>query len=189
MSATTADLAGVIDKTTLLLARTGRDQRALPTPCPEFDVATLSDHMVGWLRVFAARAAGTDYDEDPLTYRCGADPAAEFATAGTMAVAAFRTGAADRPLRVMSADLPGSVVLGMMLVEYIGHGWDLATATGQPVPYTEDEAGAALTSAQGMLTPDYRGPGQSFGHEIQVGADAPTVDRLIAFIGRTPAHP
>jgi uncharacterized protein (TIGR03086 family) len=187
MPADTATLAAVIDKTRTLLAEARPEQRALPTPCPDYDVAALTDHLVGWLRMFAARAAELDYYDDPNSYRCGTDPAAEFAAAGRQAVAAFQSGAADRPLRMTSSELPGAMVLGMMLVEYIGHGWDLAVATGQPVPYTEVEAQAALDAARAMLIPAYRGPGKTFGYEVEVSVNASAVDRLVAFIGRDPA--
>jgi uncharacterized protein (TIGR03086 family) len=187
MPADPATLAAVIDKTTKLLAGVRPEQRVLPTPCPDYDVAALTDHLVGWLRMFAARAAGADYHDDPNAYRCAGDPAAEFAAAGEQAVAAFRSGAADRPLRMTSSELPGAMVLGMMLIEYVGHGWDLTVATGQPVPYTELEARAALDAARGMLMPAYRGPGKTFGYEVEASADASAVDRLVAFIGRNPA--
>jgi uncharacterized protein (TIGR03086 family) len=188
MPADTAALAAVIDKTTALLAGVRPEQRALPAPCPDYDVAALTDHLVGWLRMFAARAAGLDYHDDPNSYRCGTDPAAEFAAAGGQAVAAFRSGAVDRPLRMASSELPGAMVLGMMLIEYIGDGWDLAVATGQPVPYTELEAQGALDAARAMLMPTYRGPGKTFGYEVEVSVDACAVDRLVAFIGRDPAQ-
>ncbi|MEV6963475.1 TIGR03086 family metal-binding protein [Hamadaea sp. NPDC051192] len=186
MPADAANLATVIDKTTALVAGVQPGQGALPTPCPDYDVAALTDHLVGWLRMFAVRAAGLDFHDDPNSYRCGVDPAAEFAAAGAQAVTAFQGGAADRPLRMASSELPGSMVLGMMLIEYVGHGWDLAIATGQPVPYTEPEAQAALDAARGMLAPAYRGPGKTFGYEVDVSADASAVDRLVAFIGRNP---
>ena len=188
MPADAATLAGVLDKTTVLIARVRPEQHALPTPCPDLDVAALTDHLVGWLRMFAARADGLEHDGDPNQYRCGTDPEAEFAAAGRQAVAAFESGAADRPLRLTSSELPGTMVLGMMLVEYVGHGWDLAVATGQPVPYSDGEAQAALDSARGMLRPAYRGPGKTFGHEVEAAADASTVDRLVAFIGRDPVR-
>jgi hypothetical protein len=54
------------------------------------------------------------------------------------------------------------------------------------VPYSELEAQAALDAARGMLMPAYRGPGKTFGYEVEVGADASAVDRLVAFIGRNP---
>jgi uncharacterized protein (TIGR03086 family) len=74
----------------------------------------------------------------------------------------------------------------MMLMEYIGHGWDLASGTGQPVPYTDVEAAAALAAGKNMLSDDYRGPDKSFGPEVTVPSDATAVERLIGFIGRDP---
>ncbi|GIF48822.1 uncharacterized protein (TIGR03086 family) [Asanoa ferruginea] len=172
MPADVATLSTVLDKTTTLITGVAPEQRGLPTPCPDLDVAALTDHLVGWLRMFADRAAGVEHQADPNQYRSGADPAAEFAAAGRRALAAL--GAEAGPL------------LGVMLIEYIGHGWDLAVATGQPVPFTDAEAQVALDAARGMLQPGYRGPGKTFGYEVEVSADAPTVAKLVAFIGRDP---
>ncbi|MEV4619009.1 TIGR03086 family metal-binding protein [Asanoa sp. NPDC049573] len=163
-------LVSVLGKTTALIEGVRPEQRTLPTPCPDLDVAALTDHLVGWLLAFAARAAAEEPAVDPNAYRCGADPAGEFAAASRRAVAAA----------------PDPKLLGMMLIEYVGHGWDLAVATGQPVPYTDAEAQAALDAARGMLRPAYRGPGKTFGYEVEVGAGASTVERLVAFIGRDP---
>jgi len=37
-----------------------------------------------------------------------------------------------------------------------------------------------------MLKPEYRGPGKTFGYEVEVSDDAGPVDRLVAFLGRDP---
>jgi hypothetical protein len=41
------DLAGVVDGI-------DEDRRHAPTPCTQFDVAALLDHVVGWLETFSA---------------------------------------------------------------------------------------------------------------------------------------
>ena len=83
---------------------------------------------------------------------------------------------------------PGAAVLGMTLMEYVTHGWDLATATGQPVPFTDDELGTTLERAKANLPDQYRGEGMPFAAAVDVPADAPVLDRLVAFMGRrTPA--
>jgi hypothetical protein len=58
--------------------------------------------------------------------------------------------------------------LGVVLMETITHGWDLATATGQPTPYSDAAIAAALDTCRGMLSPQYRGEGMPFGEEVGV---------------------
>jgi uncharacterized protein (TIGR03086 family) len=80
------------------------------------------------------------------------------------------------------------MVVNMTVMEYLTHGWDLAIATGQPVPYADEEAAAALERAQGTLPPQYRGAGQPFGDIVEVPDDAPAIDRFVGFLGRNPAR-
>ncbi|MCU1677774.1 MAG: hypothetical protein JWM93_2532 [Frankiales bacterium] len=187
MASDTDLLESTIAKTAGLIEAVRAEQLPLPTPCPDYDVAQLVDHLIGWLRLFAARAEGSSYVEDPYAYRTGGEPAEEFAEAGRRAVAAFRAGAVERsfPLTGESAT-PGSMVLAMMLGEFVGHGWDLATATSQPVPFTDAEAEAALGGLRGILRPEYRGADKTFGDEVPAPADASALDRFVGFIGRDP---
>ena len=78
------------------------------------------------------------------------------------------------------------MILGMILMEYIGHGWDLATATDQPTPFSERSIAAAKDAAEANLKPEYRGPDKSFGDIVKVPADAPPLDELIGLLGRDP---
>ena len=180
-------LDAVLTKTAALLAGTPAEKRTQPTPCPGFDVEGLAEHLATWMGTFAESAAG-----EPAPAAPGADapwpqPQAErFRVAAQQAIEAFRNGAEDRSLTLTSGPVPGSMVLGMMLMEYVGHGWDLAVATGQPVPFVDAEAEAALAVGRQMLSPEYRGPDKSFGHEVPVPAEAPAVERLIGFLGRQP---
>lgn len=178
-------LESVLDKTTAIIDRVGPDQRDLPTPCPNFDVATELGHMLGWVAFFATSAEGKEQDGDPNEVTAGADAGKQFRASADRAVAAFRDGAAERTLTLTVGEMPGGAVLGMMLGEYIGHGWDLAKATGQDVAYTEEEAGRALAAMQDMMRPEYRGPG-SFDTEVEVPDDASTLDKLLGFTGRDP---
>ena len=179
-------LDGVLDKTVALLAGTPVDAGDRPTPCPEFTVATLVDHLTGWIATFAESAAGSPPPETPADGGWPAPQAERFAGAARQTVDAFRAGATDRQLTVMGGPIPGSMVVGMMLMEYLGHGWDLAVATGQPVPFLDVEAAAALAAGKQMLTEQFRGPDKSFGPEVTVPSDATTVERLIGFLGRDP---
>ena len=164
-------LESVLTKTEALISEVGPEQHLLPTPCPDLDVRHLVDHLVGWAREFARRVSGEQSSEDPNTYRSEA-PAREFEQAAGRLVGGLR--AATEP----------AVPPGMLLMEFITHGWDLATATGEPITYSDDEAEAALATGRTMLRPEYRG--QAFGPEVEPPDDATAVERLVAYLGRDP---
>jgi uncharacterized protein (TIGR03086 family) len=158
-----------------------------PTPCSEMDVAALRSHVLSWLTTFAAGLADPDgQTPDISSYQPTADPAAEVRQAADTIGAALAAGAAQRPLRIGAAAMPGDLALGMILWEYQVHGWDLARATGQPFCPPAEAAAASLAFAPGMLTPDYQGPGKAFADRVPVHADAPPLDRLVGLSGRDP---
>jgi uncharacterized protein (TIGR03086 family) len=180
-------LTSIMDKTGDVIAAVTDDQRDRPTPCPEYDVEALINHIVGWVRVFDAGAHGRRIEDDPSQYRVGPDPAGEFRAAAGSLVASWRDEGIDRKVLTSSGDeIDGRMPFDMTLMEYLVHGWDLAVATDQPVPYTEAEAEAVLERAQVTLPPEYRGEGMPFGDIVAVADHAPAVDRLVAFLGRDP---
>jgi uncharacterized protein (TIGR03086 family) len=160
-----------------------------PTPCTEYDVAQLRDHVVGWLTTFASGFAdpGGQAPRDSLTgYQAPANPATEVHAAASTLTGALRAGAATRPLQLGSSAMPGEMALGMILWEYQVHGWDLARATGQPWSPPAVAAEESLGFAPGMLTDDYQGDGKAFAKRVSVPASAPPLDRLLGLSGRDP---
>ena len=87
---------------------------------------------------------------------------------------------------MLGGEQPAELALNMTLMEFLTHGWDLAVATGQTVPYTEDEAAAVLERAQRTLPAQYRGAGKPFGDVVAVDPGAPALEQLIGFMGRRP---
>src|SRR5579875_2655643 len=135
-----------------------------PTPCSEFDVAQLRDHVVGWLATFAAGFADPDGRAPRASldgYVPPQDPAAEVRAAAATMGRALAAGAAARPLRLGEAAMPGDMALNMILWEYVVHGWDLARATGQP--WSPPAGAAASRSPLGFpyRTPPLRWTGCS----------------------------
>jgi uncharacterized protein (TIGR03086 family) len=177
-----ADLADVV-------GAIGTDQLDRPTPCTEYDVHRLRDHVLGWLTTFAAgyadpqgRAPASDVDG----YRAPADPARAVRDAAEQLDRALRAGAAERPLWLGESSMPGELALSMILWEYQVHGWDLARATGQPWSPPAAALEESLAFAPTMLTADYQGPGKAFGERVEVPADASALDRLLGLCGRDP---
>jgi uncharacterized protein (TIGR03086 family) len=143
-------------------------------------------HIVAWAHVFEAASQGRVYEGDVESYRCGNDPSGEFRAVAESMVAGWREHGLDRQVRLTGGDVPGEVAFNMTLMEYLTHGWDLAVGSGQPIPYTEEEARAVLERAEATLPPQYRGEGMPFGDIVSVSGDAPAIDRLVGFMGRHP---
>ncbi len=179
-------LSGVLAKTADVVAGVGDDQWSLPTPCEEYDVTALVNHIVGWAQVFDAGCNGRAFEGDPTAYRHGPDPASEFRASAASLVAGWKEHGLDRPVRISSGEMPGPMVFNMTVMEYLAHGWDLAVATGQPVTYTDQEAIETLARAETTLPPEYQGENMPFGAVVPVSPDAPAIDRLVAFLGRHP---
>ena len=175
-------LAGVLAKDAALLAGVRAEQLAAPTPCPEYNVQALVNHLVGWLPVFAA-ATGRTFEGDPAAF-VSTEPVAEFQAAAAELVAGWRSGGVDRAVRMTGGELPGQMVLAMTLMEYVTHGCDLASATGQPVPFDDEELTLTLQRARATLPDQYRGEDKAFGPAIDVPEDAPVLHRLLGFMGR-----
>jgi uncharacterized protein (TIGR03086 family) len=183
LDAVLADLAQVVG------AVTGA-QLHDPTPCSKYDVEQLTDHMVGWLTTFAdgfADPGGQAPRASIDGYRAPADAAAEVRSAAGRLAQALRQGAATRPLRLGGSAMPGELALGMILLEYQIHGWDLARATGQPWSPPDAAVQASLAFAPSMLNDDYQGEGKSFAEPVAVADMAAPFDRLLGLTGRDPA--
>jgi uncharacterized protein (TIGR03086 family) len=175
------DLATVLD-------RTKDDGAHRPTPCTEFDVTHLREHVLGWLTLFADGLADPDGRASASIdgYQAPADGGAAAREAAGRIDTALRAGAADRPLYLGDSAMPGDLALGMILWEYQVHGWDLAVATGQPWAPPTEAADESLAFAPNMLSPDYQGEGKPFGPRVAVPDAASSFDRLLGLSGRDP---
>jgi uncharacterized protein (TIGR03086 family) len=169
-------LSGVLRQAEAVMVAVEPDQLDDPTPCPDYDVARLLDHLVGWARSFAARLSGEASEDDPNDYRAGDDPAAEFHVAAQTIITGYRAG----------GDAAEQLPVGILVPEFLTHSWDLARATGQQLVADPAAAELGLATVRSMLKPEYRGGDGSFGPEVAVDADAPALDRLVGFMGRDP---
>jgi uncharacterized protein (TIGR03086 family) len=181
-------LEAVLDRTQAVVAGVPDGTAGDPTPCTEWDVEQLTRHMVGWVTAFERIVAtGAMPPGEPNDVEVH-DAAAQYRAAADALVGAWRSGdGPDGAYRMMGDPIPGTFLYPMMLGEFIGHGWDLAKATGQPLAWPPEAATAALESMRAMVQPQMRGPGKFVGHEVEVPDDAPPLDKLVAFAGRDPS--
>jgi uncharacterized protein (TIGR03086 family) len=150
-----------------------------PTPCEEWDVRTLLNHMIDTQRYFAGSARGEDVarpsPQPPEIL--GDDPVAEFDRARAETALAF-----SRP-GVIEKTGPA---LGIAFTEQLLHGWDVAQATGQDTTMPDGLPEAAYEMIHGRFTDEQRKG--VFKPEIDVGPDASAQDRLLAYTGRAPSR-
>ena len=159
-------------------------QLDLPSPCCEWTVRDVIDHLVkGNAWTVASLSAETGSAGRPTDSMVGDDPAAAFAESSAAVLAAFRApGARGKMLDLPFGRMPGAAVAGMRSIDLLVHGWDIAKATGQSTDFAPDLNEAALAAARHAMTFDRAG--SPFAPEQPVPSDAPAADRLAAFLGR-----
>src|SRR5215472_4376067 len=174
-----------IASTAVIVKTVRADQAGAPTPCTEWDVRDLLNHVIGTLWLSEALFAGHAPRHPmapgglPGTDLAGEDPAAAYADASAAALTAAGTG--DTLTRVHPTplgDMPGPALAGFTTLDIAVHGWDLARATGQPADLDGRLAAHVLAFAEQALTPGTRAP--RIGPALPVPAGAPVTQRLVA---------
>jgi uncharacterized protein (TIGR03086 family) len=158
------------------------NQWSAPTPCTDWTVRELVTHLVGINRVFTALLndqTPPDRSVDPL----GDDPAGAYRDSGVAVRAAFdQPGILERTYRGPLGSATGAVRLHWCIADLLAHGWDLSQAIGRPAELPEDLAEQALVFVRTELSTQSRAG--RFGPAQSVADHAPTIDRLVTFLGR-----
>jgi uncharacterized protein (TIGR03086 family) len=165
------------------------DQLALPTPCTEWDVRALLNHVVGTLAlhtaVFADALADSGLDLSTLPDLVGDDPAKSYRAAAEGFLAACSDGDAFvRSHLTPFGKLPGPMYAGFIVMDILVHGWDLARATGQDPTLEPELAETSLRFTLENINDGNRGP--QIQPAVSVAVDASPTDRLVAYLGRQP---
>jgi uncharacterized protein (TIGR03086 family) len=164
-----------------VIAGVRADQHDDKTPCAEWTVRDLLDHMIGVVAGLGSAAAG----KPPSPFVLAADPASQFQDAAAAALEAWRApGVLEAIVDGGPGPMPGHVLAGINLLDTATHTWDLATATGQPAALPDDVATAALEASRTIVSPEIR-TGR-FGPELPASDGATPTEALVAFLGRTP---
>jgi uncharacterized protein (TIGR03086 family) len=159
------------------------EQWSAPTPCTDSTVHALVNHLVGMNLVFAALLSNQAPPERGAD-RIGDDPVGAYRESGAVMKAAFdQPGVLERTYHGPLGAATGRDRLQIRLYDLLPHGWDLAQATGQPVELPNDLAEQALAFARVQLSTQPR-TGR-FDPAQTISDDAPAIDRLAAFLGRS----
>jgi uncharacterized protein (TIGR03086 family) len=164
----------------------GQDQWSNQTPCTEWDVRALVNHLVNealWVRPLlggmTVAQVGDRFDGDLL----GGDPAGAWERSAEDAVgAASAEGATERTVHVSSGDISAGEYLHEVFTDLVIHRWDLARAIG--ADDTIDPVYAATIYERMKPMEDQMKSWGAYGDRIEVRDGADTQTRLLALFGR-----
>ena len=169
------------------VARVGPGELTLPTPCSEWDVQAVLDHVITVLTVFEAIAAKRA--PEPVGGHGAAidDPLVAYDKAAATTLAAWGApGALDGEGTLpIGLTVPTELAAGINFLDCLVHGWDLRRALGDETELDPQLAEHALEVATVVVTPELREAG-AFAPEVPVAADASPTARLVGFLGRQP---
>jgi uncharacterized protein (TIGR03086 family) len=150
------------------------------TPCREYDVASLTDHLMNSITVLGG-AAGAEFPE-----RDRADSVErQVVLAGRPALDAWNRRGLDGTVAFGSGEAPATMMAGILSLEFLVHAWDYAAAIGREVTVADSLSDYVLGLAHEIITPEGR-TNAGFDDPIEVPDDATALDRLLAYTGRRP---
>ena len=154
------------------------DQLDAPTPCDDFTVRGVLEHMIGGATTFAAAYRGTTPAEPDLH-----DPLGTFGDVlGDLVAAISAPGALDQTVEAPFGPMPGDTFARFVVFDGLVHGWDMAVATGQPYEPPDELVAAVDAFARQSLEP--LRDGETFGDAVEPAPDASPIERLARYTGR-----
>ena len=166
------------------------DQWRNPTPCTEWDLRALVDHVVYetlWLPDLVAGKTLAEVGDRYEGERLGDDPLGAWNAARSAAVDGISGSSLDVPVHTSAGETTADDYLAEMLFDASIHGWDVARAIGidHLIP---DDVARDLTAWLAPQVEEWIAAG-IVAPPIEVGDDVDPPTRLIALTGRNPQWP
>ncbi len=150
------------------------------TPCREFDIAGLTDHLLNSITMLG-RAAGAElparHPDDSVER--------QIIAAARPALDAWHRRGLDGTVPFGPGEVPAGYMAGILSLEFLVHAWDYAMATGRTVSAPDSLVDYVSTLVHRVVTPEGR-VRAGFDDPVDVAEDASALDRLVAFTGRVP---
>jgi uncharacterized protein (TIGR03086 family) len=158
----------------------GDDDLSKQTACKEFDVSSLTDHLMNSITVIGGAAEATlpERDKSDSVER-------QVVLAARPALDAWRRRGLDGMVAFGGNEAPAKVMVGVLSLEFLVHAWDYAAAVGREVNAPDSLSDYVMGLAGHIITPEGR-ENAGFDDPIEVGDDAGSLERLLAFTGRRP---
>ncbi len=148
------------------------------TPCREFDVSSLTDHLMNSITVLG-EAAGAQLPERDTTDSVER----QVVLAGRPALDAWKRRGLDGTVPFGTNEAPAKMMAGILSLEFLVHAWDYAATVGREVNAPDSLSDYVMGLARNIITPQARS-NAGFDDPIEVPVDAGSLERLLAFTGR-----
>jgi uncharacterized protein (TIGR03086 family) len=157
-----------------------------PTPCSEWDVRALVNHVVGANVRYQLLLHGAPTEQVEATRtvdHLGDDAVVSFVATADAVVACFREdGALERVAHHVTGDRTGQQLLSMRILDVAIHGWDLACAIGADQTLDTDVVAFLLAYTANLDL----GQGAFGLAGTDAPHNAPPQDQLLYRLGRRP---
>ncbi len=180
-------LLRAVEQTGKIISGLGVGQLSLSTPCADWNVRDVVNHLISSLYMFSQAAMGAkfnlqEFGVDRVKYDAAVSYAQE---AAKLKVALGRAGVLDQEWQLAFGETPGWLAVDIAVIEFVAHGWDIAKATHSKVEMDPELSQVALANARELTSQFGRQEGV-FGPELPPPADADAHQVLAAFLGRDP---
>lgn len=173
------DTLGVLQR---VLHAIAADDLSRQTPCADFDVARLTDHLLGSITALGAMVGAQIPEREE-----GDSVERQVVAAARPALDAWHRHGLDGTVPFGDRELPAKGACAILSLEFLVHAWDYAVAVGREVDAPEPLSEYVLGLAHQVIRPEFRG-GAGFDDPVDVPEDAGALEQLVAFTGRDPAR-
>ena len=167
------------------VARIGEADWSNPTPCTEWDVRALVNHLVYEHRWAVPLLDGATIEDVGQRFEgdlLGDDPLGAWQDSLEAAQDAVSRVSLDRTVHLSFADVPAGAYLSQLGSDFVVHAWDLARGLG--VDDRLDPAVVTDVHARALDEIDALRASGMFGDQVDVPPDADEQTRLLALVGR-----
>ncbi|OBG95438.1 TIGR03086 family protein [Mycobacterium sp. E3251] len=171
------DTLGVLQR---VLHTIAADDLSRQTPCAEFDVAQLTDHLLNSITALGGMVGAEvpERDEADSVER-------QVVAAARPALDAWHRHGLDGSVPFGKTEMPAKSACAVLSIEFLVHAWDFAAAVGHEINAPEPLSEYVLGLARKVIRPEFRG-GAGFDDPVDVPEDAGALEQLVAFTGRNP---
>ena len=162
-----------------------RDQWHNATPCTEWDVRVLVNHITSenlWIAELFSRKTMEDVGDSLDGDLLGDDPIGSYRSSIEKAKSTISRQTLDASYVLSFGEATGWEYISQIFMDQLVHGWDVAMGVGEDSQLEEELVVAAIPVAEDLVA--FVGQGSVFGYKQQLGPDAAPQTRLLGIVGR-----